>query len=293
MGTLKGEKRQGETRLSTNNGIPVFEDTYHYTVIADSDSESYSSLRNTNGLPVVGSAVSGSAVCRSLVGTQREGSRVWDFVADFSSEVGENTENPDNADPNTWTPVYQTRFERIQEVVTEDASGNPIANSAGQPFENGITLQRAIPIWRFSQFEPATVTDEQIIERNETVNETEFKGREAKTLLLIVENSVISYYYGARRRLTTYLLKYNSKKWTLKTLDKGTIYKKSGNTFNFIVKNPDVTDCELGNVIVGGLDGSGEPAGGYDSCGFPVTGDPATLEFDRFPVLEFDDFIRG
>lgn len=292
MGTLKGEKRQGETRLSTNNGIPVFEDVYHFTVIADSDNESYASLRNTAGLPVVGSAFSGSAVCRSLVGTQRDGSRVWDFVAEFSSEVGENTENPDNADPNTWTPVYQTRFERISEIVTDDASGNPIVNSAGQPFENGITMQRSIPIWTFAQFEPATVTDEDIIERHETVNETEFKGRAAKTLKLIVEQSVIGYYYGARRRLTTYSLKYNKKKWTLRPIDKGTAYKKNGKTISYITRlNED--SCEVGGVIVGGLDGSGEPAGGFDSCGFPVDGTPAKLEFDQFPVLEFKDFLRG
>ena len=286
MATLKGKKRQGQTRLSTNNGIPVFEDSYHYTVIADSDNESFASIRSATGLPIVGQSVIGTSVCKSLSGSQRQGSRVWDFTADFSSEVDENTET--DTDPNSWTPVYKTKFERLQETLTTDQNGTPIKNSAGQPFENGITVSRFIPIWTFSQFEPATVTDEAIIDRNETVNDGVFKGRSAKTLLLTVERSVISFFFGARRRFSTYSLRYNHRKWTEKRLDVGTAYLDGSSTKPFAVASDDGLA-----VIVGGLDGAGAPAGGFDGDGRPVTDTPEELEFDIFEPINFSSFIRG
>lgn len=273
-----GEARQGRISIRSNGGIPSIEENYHFLVKSDDKNNSRLNIITTPGLPVVNQTVSsyGYSVCKSTDAVRRPDQPLyWDVTCVFSSEVeeGQNSQDP-QSDPTAWVPIYETKFERLQEVVTEDQSGNPIDNSAGQPFENGITRARFIPVWEFYQFEPATVSDETIIDRNETVNSAKFKGRSVHTLLLTVASSVIGYYYGSRVRFTRYELRYNKDNWKHKRLDVGTVYLSSGEFTPY-------TDSE-GNVMLGPLNGSGAKA---------TT--PSTLEFEMFPELNFSSFLRA
>jgi hypothetical protein len=198
-------------------------------------------------------------------------------TANFSSEVDERQSvQAVSGDPTAWIPIYETKFERLQENTTKDINGDAIANSSGQPFENGILRSRFIPIWEFFQLEAETVTDEQVIARNEIVNSAVFKGRAVKTLLCTVLSSVIGYYYGARRRLTRYSLRYNEYTWRHKRLDVGTVYLDAG------VHKPYLDD--EGNVMLGGLDGAGVKVA-------PGTA-PFILEFDMYEQDDFATFLR-
>jgi hypothetical protein len=275
-----GEKREGQAAIRSAGGMPVLDETYHFLVKADNKNNSRINILSTPGLPIVGVTMSafGISVCKGKTAVRRDDqSLYWDVTCEFSSEVEERQSNQNpGSNPETWVPIYETKFERLQEVVTKDKDGTAIANSAGQPFESGLTISRFIPVWEFFQIEPATVSDETIIDRNETVNSTSFKGRAAKTLLLTVNSSVIGFYYGQRRRLTQYSIKYNSRKWTNKRLDLGTVFLNSG------VHKP-YEDSE-GNVILGGLNGSGAKV----TVGSP----PAVLEFDMFSEISFSSFLR-
>lgn len=277
---IVGEARAGQASIRSSGGIPVLDETYHFLVEAESRFTSRIEVLTTPGLPVTNRSVSayGFSVCKSKSATRREDQpRMWDVTCEFSSEVDESQDQQDpETDPEQWKPIYETKFERMEEIVTKDVDGDAIANSAGQPFENGLVRPRFIPVWEFFQFESATITDEQVIERNEVVNSTTFKGRAAKTLLLTVMSSVVGYYYGAPRRLTQYSLKYNVRNWRHKRLDVGTIYLNSGERKAY-------TDFE-GNVILGGLNG----AGGRVLAGAA----PAVLEFDQYPSTDFSTFLR-
>ncbi len=283
------EMRNGSCSVSSSNGIPVLNETYHLLVKADSlDRSRIEILYDTPGLPQVGITTSayGSALCKSVNATRRERNPLyWDVTCVFSSEVDEGSQDPGNPstqDPEIWVPVYETKFERLQEVVTADKDGDPIANSAGQPFSSGLTIGRFIPVWELFQFESAAVTDEILIARNETVNSTTFRGRAAKTLLLTIITSKIGYYYGSLRRLTQYSLKYNSKKWTHKRLDTGTVYKAlNEDTFEFELKP--YFDKDERTIINGPLNGSGEK----QADGEP----PHVLEFDLYEPISFS-FLR-
>jgi hypothetical protein len=284
MGTLLDFKRSGKVRVNISGGRPTVEEVYEVRVEASSKYESLESIYGTPGLPKIGQQKSGILICKSVeltrhpqIATYYEGTVTFSSDVDASTSTGGGGDFDPQGDPATWVPVYETRFERLQEVVTEDRSDppDPVVNSAGQHFQTGLTVSRHIPIWTFYQFE-APVSDEVVIARHETVNDALFKGRAAKTLLCIVESSVIGFYYGKRRRLTQYSLKYNDRDWTHKRLDIGTYYLDSGDRKTF-------TTDDTGAAIAGPLNGSGGKAA--------TSADVAVLSFDIYTEADFSSFL--
>ena len=279
--TLRGEQRAGQMSIRSAGGVPVLDETYNLSVLADSATADRLSILLTTGVPVPGLTLSpgGYGLCKSVNAVRREDQVLfWDITAEYSSEVDDrqNSQGSPSSDPVSWIPVYETKFERMQEIVTKDTAGVAVANSAGQPFETGIIRARFIPIWELFQFESASVTDEVVLGRNEVVNLNEFRGKLAKTLLCSVMSSVIGYYYGASRRLTRYALRYNEQTWIHKRLDVGTVYLDTG------AHKPYLDDA--GNVILGGLDGAGAKV----TAGDP----PSVLEFDLHEAVDFSAFLR-
>lgn len=272
-------KREGAAKIRSSNGAPVYECTYSFIVVCAAKDANYLTVLATVGLPIVGITPdpTGIGVCVSKSGSRRAGNPfLWDIVCEFSSEIDDSSGSggSPSADPTAWVPIYETKFERYQEVVTKDFAGDPIANSAGQPFPNGMTITRHIPMWEFFQIEASTVTDAQVLDRTDVVNTGTFKGRAAKTLLCIVLSSVIGRYYGTLRRLTNYQLKYREDKWTHKRLDVGTVYLDSGDLKAY---------TKDGVVINGPLDGAGAQV---------VDGDPPAIrEFDMYNDVAFS-FLR-
>lgn len=303
MPTLIGEKRPGGGRLNTRQGRPVLEERYEYLVKADYVGQTRIEILQTAGLPSLGSAGPGGlTICKGKDAQRRESTSLyWDVSCDFSSEVDdESGENDPNVDPATWVPVYETKWEPLQEVVPKDLSGKAIVNSVGQPYETGLTITRKIPVWEFFQFETGSTSDETIIDRHECINSGTFKGREAETLLCNVLSSVVGFYYGQRRRLSQYQLKYNYKKWTHKRLDVGTTYlDENGDEKAYKVKD---VNGDLVQVL-GGLWGpleddptkKGQPSGGFDTDGTPLADSTrenvGILEFDIYPKKSFS-FLR-
>lgn len=308
MPTLVGEKREGSGRIRTRSGAPVFEESYTYLVKADTKYQTREEILLTAGLPIIGVTTSagGFAVCRGLIATRRpEAVLYWDVVAEFSSEVEENAGGssggtPSSNPPESWIPIYETKFERYQKVVTHDEAGAAFLNTAGQPFNPGLTVTRHIPIWEFFQFEAASISDETIIERSEKVNSTVFKGRNEKTLLCIVLSSVIGRYYGQLRRLTQYQLKYKKDDWRIKILDQGTQHWNQANTAMVAYQRKILTSggytADNLELILGPLDGvGGQPAGGYDAATdfAKMDGTPAEfLFFDQYATVDFSTFLR-
>jgi hypothetical protein len=277
---IRGETREADINITNSGGIPRIEETYTFLVEADSKNTSRFEVLTTPGLPFVNVTQSsyGLTVCRAKTATRRpDTAKMWDVVCTFSSEVEEGQDNQDpTTDPVAWVPIYETKFERVQVVVTRDFAGDPIANSAGQPFPNGLTVTRKLPVWEFYQFEPATVSDEDVIDRSEIVNSATFRGKAPDTLLCTVLSSSIGFYYGTRLRFTRYALMYDKLTWLHKRLDVGTVFK-DGSTLK------PYTDSE-GNVIEGGLNGTG----GKVAVG---TG-PAILEFEMYDSKDFNSFLR-
>jgi hypothetical protein len=150
--TIRGEKRVGDIRIRSKGGLPVIEETWEYLVTADSVSESNRlDVATLDGLPVVNvsTSTSGLTICRSKSAVRRdENALMWDVTCEFSSEVDEGSQTQDpESDPNIWVPIYETKFERLSEIVTKDLNDVSFANSAGQPFPQGLTVSRFFPVW--------------------------------------------------------------------------------------------------------------------------------------------------
>jgi hypothetical protein len=267
-------------RITNAGGIPRLEETYEFFVDAHDEFTSQFSVSQTPGLPKVNITPSafGLTICRSKTVTRDDKiATLWHAICEFSSEVeeGQSSQDP-STNPTAWRPIYETKFERVPVVVVRDFAGTAIANSAGQAFPNGLTVTRKLPMWEFYQFEPATVTDEQVIDRSEVVNSATFRGRAENTLLCTVMSSTIGFYYGVRLRFTRYSVIYDRLTWLHKRLDVGTVWK-DGTTLNAYL------DAQ-GNVIEGGLNGSGAKVTG----GSP----PAIRTFAMYDSVDFNTFLR-
>jgi hypothetical protein len=277
MPTVLGLRREGSGTLATRGGRPVYEDTINYIVQADYQGQPRYEITTTAGLPVPGITKVGIAFCKSVKAvSRREQGLIYDVACEFSSEVeegqGDTGDNQNGPQPEAWVPIYETKSISIQEPATEDKDGTAYANSMGDPFETGLLLTRILPVWDFYQFEAATISDETILERKNTINASTFKGRAAKTLLLDVE-STIGRYYGRKLRLNHYTLTENKKTWTAKRLDIGLRYD-DGTVKAF---------TQDGVPYLGALDGTGDKQ--------PDGTAPAILEFDEFETSTFS-FLR-
>jgi hypothetical protein len=277
---VMGERREGNIRIRSAGGIPQIDETYVFLVKSDNKNNSRFNISQTPGLPKVNITPSsfGLTICKSKDCVRDENNPLyWEVTCEFSSVVEEGQDSQDpNTDPTAWVPIYETKFERSQKVVVKDFAGVAVATSAGVPFDNGLTISRFLPIWEFYQFEPASVTDETIIERNEVMNSSAFRGRAINTLLCTVTSSKIGYYYGIPLRLTQYSLKYDPLGWEHRRLDVGTVYKDGSTLKDYLS-----TD---GSVIRGGLNGTG----GKVAVGSP----PAILTFEMYDSKDFNSFLR-
>jgi hypothetical protein len=268
--------------VRSQKGVPILEETYSYLVVATSKEEPYVQVLDTPGLPLVGLTVSpsGFGVCQTKNATRSTDNPLyWNVTCEFSSDVeertGGNQSNPYTS-PTDWIPVYETKFERIQELVNIDLDNKPLVNSANLSFPDTLTITRKIPMWEFFQFEPPSVTDETVINRSETTNSVPFRNRPEETLLLTVLSSTVGFYYGRRLRLTQYSIRYNKKTWKHKRQDVGTQYLDAGKW------KPFLDDAE--NPMLGNLNG----AGGKLAPNLK----PVMLDFRIYDKLDFNSFLR-
>lgn len=284
-----GEQRAGDITVNIGqSGQTVIEETYNYIVEADSKSDNKFLVSQCQGLPKVGlsASPSGLTVCKSISGQRRaENPKIWDFSCNFSSEVDENTGDATGLNPESWVPVRRTLFEKIETQEFADIDGKVFATSANEPFADGITRFRFLPVWEFDQFEDATVTDEDIIDRTEKVNDATYLGYDPNTLLIRVVDSTLGFFYRRRLRLTRYRVIYKSDTWNLKVLDKGEWYLDANNE-----RIPFPDGVGRGDWI-GFLDGAGNPVQFAD----PKNPDPnefVYLEFKMYEEINFNSFLR-
>jgi len=286
------ERREGSGAIALNSNQLVFRSTWNFLVLASSTSVGREEiLLLTPGLPVVG-LVYGVTQQRCIskeARRKKENPLYWDVTCQFESGT-EDQRSPSaggggTVDPNpvTWVPVFVVdSFETKQVVLQEDFSDPPkkIVNFAGQPFQEPLLTTRTLCSFQFVQFEGAGQDLQDIMDRNDTVNDDEFDGRDARTLKLNVTSAGLGYFGGFPAWRVAYRCTYDPDTWDVELLEVGSEYIDSsdGNKLK-----PYMDDLRS-HRIIGKLDVTG------DKLPF-ATDPPFTSKFRPYRQIDFG-FIR-
>lgn len=316
--TLMTEGREGDVTLGYQNKQLVVNETYNYQIrVAVSGGTTYldvdrADILNTVGLPIprLTTSPSGMGTCTGTTATRdTKNVSIWNVKATFSSSVEDNSQdsNP-TTDPTTWVPLRETYLEPFETVLFKSTNNKPLVNGAAVPFANAPSVPKDNIRWDFAQFESVSVTDENIADRNNKLNNASYKGRAKHTLLLKIRSSVVGRYYGSLRRLTEYSLVWNPENWHRKFANVGNSFRvKEGADYKvypyIYQKNKDV-------IHVGPLgsdnylydddldDAAGLPTGGTETAdGTKYAKEPATptlfyIERQVFEDTDFSAFLR-
>jgi len=172
-------------------------------------------------------------------------------------------------------PIYKGKIQTVPEVMYKDFSDPPLPylNSAFAKFPEPLVVNRPIIVYEFTQFEPATITDEQIGDRNDTINSVDHRGFDAQTLHLSIPEFERGFFFGFPAVRIQYRVAYKKNKWLNRPIDAGyEFYTTDGTVWS---KEKSDTLCLL------------NPNGTKR----PEREDPLYLEFKQFLEIPFS-FLR-
>lgn len=298
MASFIEEKRGGSAGERLEGTKIILTESYNYLIYSDDRFASRQQiLYETPGLPLVGLVYEENGLrCISRDAKRDEvNPHYWQATAEFNNGVESQKKDPANPspDPTTWFPVFsidsfETREKVLNKDLTPDTETLPGRsgpgpywglNSAYDPFETPLTGTYTLCSFSGSQFEDGSLTLEEILDRNDTVNDDEFFGKPKYTLKMNVTSAVLGLYVGVLCWRIGYKFTYDRTAWTDKRLDVGPNHIVSGQKLACF-------DCTNTFKIVGSLDGNG---GLVDPCSIA---EPATLEFLTLTPLDFSSFIR-
>lgn len=301
--TLSNELRKGEVTLGYQDKQLVVTETYYYKVYVtltggtSPAAVSRLDILTTIDLPIpnVTPSPSGLGTCTGMTASRSDSNvLIWDVTATFSSKAENGNESSDpNTDPTTWVPLRETYLEPYETVLLSAVDGKPFVNGVGVPSASAPSQPKDNIRWDFAQIESAAVTDEEIAERNNTINNAAFKGRLKHTLLLKVRRSVIGRYYGTLRRLTEYSLVWNKDNWHRKFANVGNTFKFDGKIYPYRYQSDPDT------IVVGPLgsknyaynedldSAAGLPSGGTNPGTGPVADGADVFAVPTDPVLYY------
>jgi len=277
-----GEHRDGSGSVRSDGKTITISSSIKYIVVSDdSNTTREEILLNTPGLPIAG-LVYGPLQMRCTskkADRKRESTYYWDVTCDFESGVENQRQDENNPseDPTTWIPVFSMDgFASIQKTLTTDKStpAKKCTNSANQAFSEPLVENKSLAVIPFTQYEDPSIDIDTYLDRCDTVNETTFLNRAARTLRLNVTRAELGYYGNYAAWKVDYQLTYNRDTWDEKRLDVGSLQ----------LDGSPCLDKTRQFKVIGNLDGSGVQQDQDD--------DPVEITFKTFDELEFNDFIR-
>lgn len=279
---IVGEMREGQAGIKKGSGVTLtYTSTWHFLVVTDDKyTQREEVLFYTPGLPVVGLIYGAiQAISTGVDAVRRKDNPIyWDVTCTFdtgSESQKQSPSDPDSTDPTTWIPVFTVdSFETRDKVLKQDFSPTPkkCVNSAKTPFADPLVVAETLCSFSFTQFENVSLTLNDILNRNETVNETAFSGYAARTLKLNVTKAEQGYFVNVPAWRMEYRMTYDRSTWDEVRLDVGPT----------VLTGESCIDYKNKFKIVGNLNGFGVQT--YDA--------PEELPFRTKRQLEFSGFIR-
>jgi hypothetical protein len=230
--SLSAPKPVGGFTLTGKKGQLIAKETYEWWLTADSDNPTYDSILATPGFPVPYQALAQYGMCTDSSCDRVPGKRrLWKVSASFSSDI--DSDGNSGTNPVSWTPVRETYLEPYQEVELRDKDGKAYTNGTGTPFASAPSVDKDNLRWDFYQFDPITVTDTNIRDVNNTINDATYLGCAKHTLLLKIRKSTVGYWYRTNLRLTEYSLIWKESDWNEKMANVGNSFCIDGTMYPY------------------------------------------------------------
>lgn len=174
---------------------------------------------------------------------------------------GEQPENPLSR-PAKWRVTFERITETARDAYKVDENGDniggtkPIANSAGDPFDPGIQVDRSYPVITITKNLP-NLELAKMEELENAVNKTNWKGRAPRTVRCVGVEAESNWENGYTFWAYTFSLAIKSDNWDERVLDAGYRWRENvGSTVNPDWRYYPFLD-ESGNPRKGLLDGNG------------------------------------
>ena len=285
---LVGERRSGGADIKRDGSNVKLTENYVFLVETELADETRFNVLGNADLPTVGiTQTLYGAVCISKAAARsKENTHFWEITCVF--ETG-NVKQEGSGPPNTWTPVFELSFESYDEPSYVDAKGKRYVNSAGDDFDDDLTVKRKLISIDFFQYESISLSEVAISNRNSTVNKTAFVGYPKHTLLLTLNKAARGYINRIAYWRIEYKMTYKKSTWDLNVLDKGPRHKLGSPaklTQFFTQGTPDTP-------YIGLLNGAGKRlAARKDLEDAASETTYKFIKFDLHDELEFSSFIR-
>lgn len=295
---IVGELREASASIKKGNGNQlVFVSTWKFLILTDSVNVSREEvLLGTPGLPVVGLIYGWiNAMCIGNSCVRAPEPNYWYVTCEFETGREDQKQDPSNPgsgtdfsgnplpnpDPRTWIPVFTIDSVKTREkILTEDKSTVPIAcvNSAKQQFNPPVTETFTLCSFSGIQFEDPSQDLNDILDRNDCINATDWRNRDAHTLRLNVTGASLGYYGNVPAWRVAYKMTYDRDGWDLVLNDVGPNYLDAGDL------KPYMDDTNTFR-IVGNLEADGSKRS--------MNLDPLQITLQTFTEIEFADLFRG
>jgi hypothetical protein len=279
---IVGEMRKGQASVKKGQGVTLtFSSTWHFLVVTDDKTTSREEvLFGTPGLPFVGLMYGAiQAICTGIDAQRRETNPIyWDVTCTFdtgSESQKQSASDPESVDPTTWVPVFVVdSFETRDKVLKEDFSPSPkkCVNSAGTEYSEPLVVTESLCSFSFTQFENVSLTLNDILDRNGTVNKTEFSNYAERTLKLNITKAEQGLFVNVPAWRIEYRVTYDPDKWDEIRLNVGPTD----------INGEECVSLKNKFRIVGNL----------TSSGLQTYGAPSETTFRVKREIEFADFIR-
>lgn len=194
--------------------------------------------------------------------------KIWKITLDYTNVQTEITQ----LNPLEQPPIPFWTLKEVERVVDFDINGDPILNSAGDPFDPPVTVIDFNPCLNVTRNEPI-FTGTLALNYNNRINSGTFYGWAAGHAKMAVTSTPAYFPNGTPYAVVTYVIEFSVEGWKKRILDAG-YREKDGTDRKPIV---DAFGERVTSPVP--LDGSG---------GAADPGDPATpLEFDVYFSANF------
>lgn len=184
MATLVGQKKGKNVQVTTDGQRLIYSASREYLVYDASGTEGEGTLLLTGGLPSINvfysfDGVPVPLICRSKKAQQWEdNNKYWTVSAEFNNEplsneqqTGGNEQDPQ--DPTTWYAIVNFDFETYEQPYPY------LVNYAKRPYSSVPTVEALMPVLKFTQYMPPSLTIYDLISNyHEVINDGVFLNAE-------------------------------------------------------------------------------------------------------------------